>query len=1644
MTVKPRAGAALNSRQLPGLKIVSVDTPAAAAAAASPDDAAEAEWEQSQAEVNLSVGWIPVVGTAINAAYLASDFLDFTIAALNGDTANMGDEIGDMAVDLVGTIPIVGGPLAAVLHQLRVGATPVNHAPVVGDSGVTVTGIDTSTGRVTGLVNVVDPDGDQLTYKLGTPPDAAVGTVTVDSATGEFIYTPTPQARFGAWTTPGEATATFTVNASDGEYSIPVTVTAPISPSAAFTVNVLASSDHEELGNQGLAVTPDGHFYSTTYQFDTAGNVVVLNPDGTYARTVDIASVIPAAFSTAYDIAVGPGGRVFVSSETGSTAADIAAETGHGAIVVIDPADGYTASLFAQTTDPASALVVDPTGNVYVANWNNDDISVFNADGSLNHVISSDLLTDGDDTGVAGMALGAGGQLYLTKPALGVIKEVNAVGSLVNTLEVGGTPWSIAFGSNGATYVTDAGNGTVGVLDADGDVIRTISLPQGSNPTDLTIGADGTVYVSYTDVDGAAIAAITAVPIPESDPTVLGQDIPGLPAGSGGSGGLVVAGDVVYQTVTGTDPATGKPTTTVEVITADGTTTFAHVDGAATGPVVVGADGVAYQTVTTRDATTGAAQTGVLVISPSGASTFTGLFAGSPAGSVLTGANGTGYQVLSLANADSTSTTTILTITSTGVTTHDIAGAPAAVTPDTAGGVIGPDGTAYVTTVDYDADNSKVTTYVAALTKTGMKTYAIAGYATGPVAVTANGTVYQTIAVDPGTDEYTFGTAIAVLNGTGFVTLPGTIPGLPLGSPQVAAGGALYQATMVVDADTGSTTTTIAKITGSGLAAVMAGLPGTPFGADGKLLPVVVGSDGNLYQTTVGEPDPDTGAVTTSVTTKSPDGSVDTAQISGQPVGAVVVGPNGVAFQTTYDSGAGITRVAAFTAGGTTVREFDGYPGDPGVGDLGIGAVVIGADGNAYQTVAVNDLVTGKYNTLVAVIAPSDVQTHVYAGVPSGPAVVGADDTVYQSVSQFDVTTQTTYTTVLAVTASGMTPVSAPIVGQAVGSVVAGSDGLLYQTVYTEGGAGEYLTAAHLIDPGALSMARSAAALAVQAAATNNLILVGDPISVGGDPEGIAVSPDGRYVYVANEDGYLSVIDTHDNNSIRTVYTGSDSLSVAVRGNFVYVSNRGSDSVSVIDMSNIANPAVRPVAVNVQVGNAPFGLAVTPNGKYVYVANTGDGTLSVIDTHSSTVVGDPIEIGGTPYAVEVSPNGTRVYVADSDGWVSVIDTSTNTVKYTVPVGSYPYGLAVSPDNKTVYVTNFSSSTVSVIDVDSGTVSSVSEGNGPEYVTVSPSGNRVYVTNTSSGTVSVIDAGTNTVIGDPIQVGYVAGVALSPNSQRLYAVLAGGGGSSVQVIATGDSGIATNTSTKTPPQSAAVTPHLDEDAYGVTGYLLERVLKQEPNGIGIDITTDTSGKKRVVAFINGTGSQWWSQARNAVAIAGIPDPNYVVNVAKIQAASLAAMSWNNLFPEVMLVGYSQGGMDVQNIAAYNPTGLNITTVVTFASPINQIDNHATVHIQELEDFVPLIAQLDKSHIFTASTGLPVPPDTNPLKVGDWANWPTHNPGRTNSDGKKAPAYLTVANDFDKSTDSKFDAVKKNIVKFVGGGVSSVTVIGAHGL
>jgi len=82
-------------------------------------------------------------------------------------------------------------------------------------------------------------------------------------------------------------------------------------------------------------------------------------------------------------------------------------------------------------------------------------------------------------------------------------------------------------------------------------------------------------------------------------------------------------------------------------------------------------------------------------------------------------------------------------------------------------------------------------------------------------------------------------------------------------------------------------------------------------------------------------------------------------------------------------------------------------------------------------------------------------------------------------------------------------------------------------------------------------------------------------------------------------------------------------MAVSPDGSKVYVANIVSNNVSVIATSSNAVTATIPV------DSSPYSVAVTPDGSKVYVANQGTDNVSVIATTSNTVT-STIPVGSTP------------------------------------------------------------------------------------------------------------------------------------------------------------------------------------------------------------------------------------------------------------------------------------------------------------------------------------------------------------------------------------------------------------------------------
>jgi YVTN family beta-propeller protein len=122
---------------------------------------------------------------------------------------------------------------------------------------------------------------------------------------------------------------------------------------------------------------------------------------------------------------------------------------------------------------------------------------------------------------------------------------------------------------------------------------------------------------------------------------------------------------------------------------------------------------------------------------------------------------------------------------------------------------------------------------------------------------------------------------------------------------------------------------------------------------------------------------------------------------------------------------------------------------------------------------------------------------------------------------------------------------------------------------------------------------------------------------VGNGPLGLALTPDGAYLYVAlNEAAAVAIYKTSDRTLVKTIATGNGPWGVAIGsdGGYVYVTNSLNNSVTVIDAGT------QDVFRTYTVGRVPTGVACPKNGDFAYVINQMDNTVSKIDITNNSVV----------------------------------------------------------------------------------------------------------------------------------------------------------------------------------------------------------------------------------------------------------------------------------------------------------------------------------------------------------------------------------------------------------------------------------------
>jgi len=177
--------------------------------------------------------------------------------------------------------------------------------------------------------------------------------------------------------------------------------------------------------------------------------------------------------------------------------------------------------------------------------------------------------------------------------------------------------------------------------------------------------------------------------------------------------------------------------------------------------------------------------------------------------------------------------------------------------------------------------------------------------------------------------------------------------------------------------------------------------------------------------------------------------------------------------------------------------------------------------------------------------------------------------------------------------------------------------------------------------------------------------------AVGKRPRGIHAAPAGKRVFVTlsgsprmapgvdenrapadkTADG-LGVIDPVTRKLIDRWHVGSDPEQFAISkdGKFAFIANEDDATMSIVDLGSGQSHG------KIKVSGEPEGVGVNPGNAEVYVTCEDKGDVFVIDPDQQRVIAK-IETGGRPRSVAFLPDGSRAYVAcENGGYVSVIDT----------------------------------------------------------------------------------------------------------------------------------------------------------------------------------------------------------------------------------------------------------------------------------------------------------------------------------------------------------------------------------------------------
>ena len=318
-------------------------------------------------------------------------------------------------------------------------------------------------------------------------------------------------------------------------------------------------------------------------------------------------------------------------------------------------------------------------------------------------------------------------------------------------------------------------------------------------------------------------------------------------------------------------------------------------------------------------------------------------------------------------------------------------------------------------------------------------------------------------------------------------------------------------------------------------------------------------------------------------------------------------------------------------------------------------------------------------------------------------------------------------------------------------------------------------------------------------------------LPVGFYPTSVVYVPATNQFFVADSYGanLVTVVNATTNRVITNIQLGTyqpSALAYDARDRTVYVTSETNLLVvggPVLSAINVTTDAVTTVATE-SMGPYildPLAEALDPAHSRLYVTGSGQPTSGIwtFNTTSGALVAVAVDNGSSPRGIAYDPTQQKLFVANwgSDN-VTVFNASTDRLIASIPVGMEPSSAFYDPDNGEVYVANFYSENLTVIDAATETVvgsisgfmfSSPTLGGGNGVFGYDPALHRLYVENTlttlgggvPASNLTVLNSTTGSVVGWTVTTGSADGIAVDVASGKI--AVAGFGTGSLSLLTT---------------------------------------------------------------------------------------------------------------------------------------------------------------------------------------------------------------------------------------------------------------------